>query len=314
MAKINIYHTEKSLVITPQTGCTAIFYDVDGILKQKDDTGTVSIIGTTGFTGYSAFSTLTDVDLTTTQDGDILYYSGGNIINSSVVMSGGTDLYDIFYPISSLSITPFEFGPGTSSAQLYDSGSLASGDYSVAEGFKTATIGVCSHSEGQDTRAIGNYSHSEGKFSTASGDSSHAEGYYTTADGFISHSEGYLTQANGVYSHAEGHLSIASGLVSHAEGFFNTSIGKYSHSGGFKSKSIGELSFVHSSGSTCNHDGSAIIGGQSITSLSENTVYVPCLEIVNSGATSSQLIMTDKATGQRYEVCISGGTFILTVI
>lgn len=45
--------------------------------------------------------------------------------------------------------SPFEKGLGEHSAQLKNSGSVASGDYSVAEGWQTRTSNECEHAEGQ---------------------------------------------------------------------------------------------------------------------------------------------------------------------
>ena len=65
-------------------------------------------------------------------------------------------------------------------------------------------------------------------------------------------------------------------------------------------------SFVHSYNSTCNHDYSAIIGGTGITSLANNTVYVPNLEIVGI----SNSIIMKSPDGTRYKITIAtGGTF-----
>ena len=55
-----------------------------------------------------------------------------------------------------------------------------------------------------NTIASGEYSHAEGNCTIASGESSHAEGYNTTASGNQSHTEGCYTIAYGENSHAEG--------------------------------------------------------------------------------------------------------------
>ena len=66
------------------------------------------------------------------------------------------------------------------------------------------------------------------------------------------------------------------------------------------------MSFVHSKNSICYHDYSAIIVVTGITSLANNTVYVPNIEIVTESQTA--LIMKDVVTGTRYSLYISGGT------
>lgn len=82
-----------------------------------------------------------------------------------------------------------------------------------------------------------------------------------------------------------------------------------SFAGGNLSNATGSTSFVYSDSSNCNHDYSAIIGGQNITSLENDMVYVPGLEIVNS-----KIVMTDKVDGLRYSVVLSGGTLIIETI
>lgn len=112
------------------------------------------------------------------------------------------------------------------------SGNVASGNYSHAEGTKTTASGDYSHAEGINTIASGNQSHAEGSGTIASERASHAEGMVTTASGEASHAEGYYTTASGFYAHAEGNGTTASGLYAHAEGNGTTASGYYSHSGG----------------------------------------------------------------------------------
>ena len=110
--------------------------------------------------------------------------------------------------------------------------SIASGNYSHAEGYRTIASGEGSHAEGQystashegahaegNSRASGRYSHAEGgNGSLASGSLSHAEGSGSTASGSNSHAEGLNTIAYGSDSHAEGLNTYAYGDRSHAEG------------------------------------------------------------------------------------------------
>ena len=143
-----------------------------------------------------------------------------------------------------------------------------------------------------------------------------ASAYYAArifdADNDISihtHVEGAGNVAAGYWSHAEGQTTIASGWRSHSQNFQTISSGEKSHAGGDTSIASGSTSFVHSTNSTCNHDRSAILGGQGITSLAADTVYVPNLEIPTVSGT---IIMTS-ADGTRYKVTMqNGGTLAIT--
>ena len=115
----------------------------------------------------------------------------------------------------------------------------------------------------------------------ATGNYAVAEGLNTTASGEASHTEGRNTTASGTYSHAEGNATIASGFASHSEGASTESSGAWSHAGGFSSESSGTLSFIHSSNSLVSGDRSVVLGGQNITGSTNDTVYVPNLNIVN---------------------------------
>ena len=66
------------------------------------------------------------------------------------------------------------------------------------------TIGTNSVAEGQNTVASANYSHAEGYFSEATGENSHAEGQLTRAIANSGHAEGRETEAAGTYAHSEG--------------------------------------------------------------------------------------------------------------
>ena len=74
--------------------------------------------------------------------------------------------------------------------------SVASGNYSHAEGYNTTASGVASHAEGYTTKASDNYSHAEGAHASASGYCSHAEGCYTKALNFYEHAEGTYNVSN----------------------------------------------------------------------------------------------------------------------
>ena len=134
------------------------------------------------------------------------------------------------------------------SATSYDSHAeggltLASGGYSHAEGYSTSATSQYSHAEGNSTKASGNYgSHAEGYDTKANGDSSHAEGYDTKANGNSSHAEGNETSAMTSYSHAEGGWTTASGSCSHAEGQNTIASGSCSHAEGAYSTASGQYS------------------------------------------------------------------------
>lgn len=96
---------------------------------------------------------------------------------------------------------------GKNSEVFNNTGNVASGDYS--------------HAEGSGTTASGDYSHVEGSATTASGDYSHAEGRETFARGIHSHAEGNGTVANGMHSHAEGSNTIAASQNQHVGGRYN---------------------------------------------------------------------------------------------
>lgn len=131
----------------------------------------------------------------------------------------------------------FVYNKETNSAVLRgSSGSVASGENSVAEGDETKANGECSHAEGHRSTAYGQNSHAEGYRSAANGSCSHAEGYSTGALGEYSHTEGYNTTANRSASHAEGYEAVASGMYSHAEGRETITYNFAEHAEGFFNK------------------------------------------------------------------------------
>ena len=179
------------------------------------------------------------------------------------------------------------------------------GNYSHSEGQTTISSGQSAHSEGRSTIAIGDYSHSEGFNTTASGGASHAEGFetesigsvshaegqYTTAIGNFSHSEGVATQAVGQGSHAEGAYTTSIGIYSHSQGSGTTAVGIYSHAGGAGSIASGSTSFVYSRNSLVTGERSVILGGENITGVTADTVYVPKLNIksISTGTSIAML-------------------------
>ena len=195
--------------------------------------------------------------------------------------------------------------PVTIGSSIQSSTSSATGATSFAYGLNTIASGLRSHAEGGSTTASGDYSHVRGYGSTASGNYSTASGYGSTSNGIVSnssgawvttigngaHAEGYNSVASGNYSHAEGgptgeavpgpatQGSLASGVGSHAQNIRTTASGYGSHSGGYVSIASGSTSFIHSSGSTVIGDRSAVLGGGNITGTTNNTVYVPNLNV-----------------------------------
>ncbi len=88
---------------------------------------------------------------------------------------------------------------------------------SHAEGGGT-TMGIQAHAEGNGTLASGNFSHAEGVNTQAFGIHSHSEGTLAFAGGNSSHAQGANTKAIGDYSFAGGNFSFANGNYSFAFG------------------------------------------------------------------------------------------------
>ncbi len=194
--------------------------------------------------------------------------SGGNFsagTGGGVMYSGGTNLYNIFSTGSNINL--WISGTGVNSISQIGGGNVSSGSSSVAEGISTVAGGNYSHAEGNNTKAVGAQSHSEGLQTIASGANSHAEGFLTTA--------------YGLNSHAEGQNTITIGSFSHAQGQNTTSFGLRSHAGGQDCIASGDTSFIHSKDSIVTGDRSVVLGGQNITGTTDDTVYVPYLNINN---------------------------------
>ena len=170
---------------------------------------------------------------------------------------------------------------------------LSSGNDSTAWGIQTSATTVGSTASGYQTTASGYYSHAEGYQTTASGYNSHAEGGETTASGLYSHAEGFQTSATTKNSHAEGSETTASGYGSHAEGKNTTASGYYSHAQGSGTTASGISSFasginsiaqtdgtfIHSQNSLVTGQRSVVLGGQNITGSTNDTVFVPYLNL-----------------------------------
>ena len=202
---------------------------------------------------------------------------------------------------SSLNIASHAEGANTIADGAYSHAegqtTTASGYASHSEGYITVASGQSAHSEGYLTNAFGFHSHAEGQSTTASGYNSHAEGTSTIASGFTSHAEGNFTTAEAESSHAEGNLTIARGITSHAQGYDTLAFGDYSHAGGSGSTASGTTSFIHSSGSIVTGNRSVVLGGQNLTGATNDTVYVPYLNINNVIAGPGIIDLGVDATG-----------------
>ena len=167
-----------------------------------------------------------------------------------------------------------------------DNETVASGEYSHAEGFGSQATGKYAHAEGVKTKAEGVAAHAEGSYSMASGGYSHAEGG-STATGGYAHSEGNMAKAKGQASHAEGYATQANGAYSHAEGYATQANGDFSHTSGHYTKA-NTLQFVTGKRNT------EMEGGA--TNTQTGTAF-----IVGNG--------TDQATSNAFRVDFSGEAF-----
>ena len=272
--------------IGSQSGCTSA---TTTVLIVSDKTNFSCDINTVGGGIFSGGTNLDQLFLPISATADPFVIAGtyiGSTGTISLLRNDGN-----FVNITGLTDSDFVWTSGStgnfSVKQITDTTTDATGDYAVAEGGGTEASGDYSHAEGKDTIASGLSSHAEGFATVASEWASHAEGRQTIASGIHSHSEGFLTTASGEYSHTEGNATIASGFASHSEGASTEASGPWSHAGGFNSESSGILSFIHSSYSLVTGDRSVVLGGQNITGSTNDTVYVPYLNINNLGTGTS---------------------------
>ena len=96
----------------------------------------------------------------------------------------------------------------TFSGDIPQTGNVASGNYSHAEGSLTVATGDCSHAEGNYTFALDHYTHTEGWLTQATASCAHAEGSQTVASGGVSHAEGMGTEAASQSQHVQGYYNI----------------------------------------------------------------------------------------------------------
>ena len=188
---------------------------------------TGSVTASQGF--YGDGSGLTNITASAEWDGS---RNGDASITGSLVVSGSGAVVNFTNVVTNLTTTNISGSltiTGSLSNGIY---TVASGEYSHAEGYSTEATGSYSHAEGNSTTAFGDYSHAEGYAAHARGDYSHAEGEATETTGEASHAEGYTSEAHGFASHAEGESTDARGTGAHAEGDSTEAIGDYSHAEG----------------------------------------------------------------------------------
>lgn len=194
-----------------------------------------------------------------------------NTFDANIIMSGGTDLSDLFSSIEGLF---WSAGTGLNSIIQKGGDNDASGIFSFSQGTGTTASGDYSYSEGWMTTAAGNFSHAEGYQTEANGTRSHAEGYQTIVNGQDSHAEGGFTLAQSNYTHAEGWSTNATNTFAHSQNSYTIANGRSSHAGGSgvnistdASVANGNTSFIHfkktiTNGKTGAYaDFSAILGG-----------------------------------------------------
>ena len=213
-----------------------------------------SVLGT--ITNANTASNITPA-ITNTANNRVLTDNGGGTINGeSNLTFDGTTL---------IVVGKLENG---------DSGCVATGTESHAEGKSTTATGNWSHAEGASTRAQGDYSHAEGDSTSAMGISSHAEGEQTYTEGYASHAEGIATSASGDYSHAEGEGTLAKGYASYAEGGFTFAGGDYSHAAGiYTSASADYQSVIGNSNKPSPNPSAFIIGNGTGPGNESNLLY-----------------------------------------
>ena len=157
-----------------------------------------------------------------------------------------------------------------SNAEIFNdyTNNKAAGQYSHAEGFRTAATGQQAHAEGNATKALGNSSHAEGATTIASGTSSHAEGRNNTASGQQSHAEGDGTTASGGQSHAEGNHTIASSNCQHVQGKYN------------KEDSENKYAFIIGNGSKTSRSNAFAIGWDGLIYINNATTGIDLVDLV----------------------------------
>jgi hypothetical protein len=161
--------------------------------------------------------------------------------------------------------------------QITDTTTDATADYAVAINRNTLASGFASFAGGRNAVAAGSYSIAYGVGASATTTSSHAFGQTTLASGGGSFAIGTSTVASDTNTFAMGSQTTASGGNSYA--------------GGGESITTGSNSLIHSSQSLLTGDRSVLLGGQGLTGVTDDTVYVPFLNInnINTGTSINNL-------------------------
>ena len=181
--------------------------------------------------------------------------------------------------------------------------SSATGQFSHAEGYNCSADGNGAHAEGNNSIASTGGDHAEGSTTTASGGAAHAEGTLTLASGQYSHAEGQSTIASYPFSHAQGFSTQASGYGSHAGG---RAFGNVPFVGYNRITAAGDASFIHfrktlTGGTTGAYgDYSAILGGinQNInTGAHSSGIFVGSANTINTNVERSVILGGGMITG-----------------
>ncbi len=166
----------------------------------------------------------------------------------------------------------------------------------------TAITTVTNKLSGGDATGLNSVAMGEGCI--ASGNNSFASGKNCTASWWHSRAGGLLTVAEGLASVAEGRRTVANGLGSYA--------------GGSDSSASGITAFIHSFGSVVTGDRSAVLGGQNITGSTDDTVYIPHLNIglTDSGTTTDKILVksSDGTVKEVDQSTISGLQAVPTIL
>jgi hypothetical protein len=268
---------------------------------------------TSGSTGSFSIKAINGSGLDSTGDRSV---SWGN-----QTLASGNDSTSWGVQTSATTIGSTSSGYQTLASGQYSTSSgyktLASGDYSTASGYYSTASGSYSQAEGDSSDASGNGSHAEGKETLASGQASHAEGVNTIASGNFSHSEGQLTTAYGNYSHSEGISTTASGNYSHSQGSGTTANGAASFASGIGSIAQTDGTFIHSENSIVTGQRSVVLGGQNITGSTNDTVYVPYLNLnltPTLNNSNTEILSRNTGTGQVEYTALSAFTSLDTFV
>jgi hypothetical protein len=283
--------TTNKITITNGASLGTIGYVLTQVGLDGDAEWQVSSSGST-FTGNTSATCITDLYITN------LYGCSPITVHDNLQHSGSTasGLFSIAFGGSNLASGIYSFAIGSSVS--------ATTAISTAFGLNTLSSGLASFAEGSETVASGAQSHAQNKSTIASGIGSNAQGTTTVASGDFSHAQGSTTVASGDNSHSQGSGTVASGTNSYSQGSGTIASGDNSHGGGVGSIASGSTAFTHFTitGGTntgvygdysailgrnlniidTNVKRSVILGGEGITGTTNDTVFVPNLNINTS--------------------------------